>query len=105
MESKALSADDYYDGEPYVTSVWRGELDSNRDAELTHGIMHKSLRWPDPTGGDRHGGPAGMIRFIVMTPGFGEARQEAHHECWEECIFLSGDLLIPQRGGTLAGTV
>jgi hypothetical protein len=100
-----LSADDYYDGEPYVTSVWREDWTQTKMPELTHGIMHKSLRWPDPTGGDRHGGPAGMIRFIVMTPGFGEARQEAHHECWEECIFLAGDLLIPQRGVHGAGTV
>lgn len=101
----AVTAEDYYDAQPYVASVWREDWIASKMPELEHGIMHKSLRWPDPTGGDRHGGPAGMIRFILMTPGFGEARQEVHHECWEECIFLSGDLLIPQRGVHGAGTV
>ena len=100
-----LYAEDYYDGQPVVTSVWQVPWVSTEMPELKHGIMHKSLRWPDPSGGDRHGGPAGMLRFILMTPGFGETRQEAHHETWEECFFLNGDLLIPQRGVHGAGTV
>ncbi len=100
-----VRAEDYYDGQPFVSSVWRESWVSTEMPELNHGIMHKSLRWPDPSGGDRHGGPAGMIRFILMTPGFGETRQEAHHETWEEVIFLHGDLLIPQRGVHGAGTL
>jgi hypothetical protein len=72
---------------------------------MQHGVMHKYLRTPDRYEDGRGGGPQGILRFAVFTPGFAEARQEVHHQNWEEMIFLSGDLLMPERGLCGPGTV
>ncbi|MEZ5098612.1 MAG: hypothetical protein R3C15_02135 [Thermoleophilia bacterium] len=95
----------YYDDQPFVAKVREMEWTMTEMPELRHGIMHKSLRWPDPAEGLMHGGPGGMLRFILMTPGFGESRQETHHDCWEEVIWLAGDFLMPERGLHSAGSV
>jgi hypothetical protein len=97
--------DYYYDNQPFITKVWKEQWTMTDMPEVRHGIMHKSLRWPDPAEGLIHGGPGGMLRFILMTPGFGETRQETHHDCWEEIIFLSGDFSMPERGAHAAGTL
>ena len=88
----------YYDSQPFITKVWQEDWILTEMPEVRHGIMHKSLRWPDPCEGLLHGGPGGMLRFIMLTPGFPEARQETHHDCWEGIIFLSGDFMMPERG-------
>ncbi len=101
-----LPADYYYpDKAVHVTRVWQEPWLMTEMPELRHGIMHKSLRYPDPASGLCHGGPGGMLRFILMTPGFGETRQEVHHDCWEEIIWLSGDFLMPGRGLHKAGSL
>ena len=93
-----LATDYYYDNQPFVTKVWQEDWVLTDMPGVRHGIMHKSLRWPDPHEGLIHGGPAGMLRFILMTPGFPESRQETHHDCWEEIVWLSGDFMMPERG-------
>ena len=70
---------------------------------MRHGVLHKSLRFPDPAEGALHGGPGGLLRLALMAPGFGEERQEVHED-WEEIIFLGGDFLMPERGFCGAGT-
>ncbi|MGI9658030.1 MAG: cupin domain-containing protein [Gaiellaceae bacterium] len=100
-----MPLDYYYDNQPFVTKVWKEQWTITDMPEVRHGIMHKSLRWPDPADGLIHGGPGGMIRFILLTPGFGESRQETHHDCWEEVIFLSGDFSMPERGEHAAGSL
>lgn len=94
----------YYDGQVQIVKVWEKEWILTEMPGLRHGILHKSLRWPDPEGGLMHGGPNGMLRFIMMAPGFGEPRQEVHWDCWEEMVWLSGDLLMPERGLHAAGS-
>jgi hypothetical protein len=101
-----LPVDAYYpDKAIHATHVWQESWIATVMPGMLHGVMHKSLRYPDPTGGLFHGGPGGMIRFIIMTPGFAEPRQEVHHDCWEEIIFLSGDFFMPHRGLHARGTV
>lgn len=99
-----LPKDYYYDNQPYVAKVWEIDWILTEMPELRHGIMHKSLRWPDPAEGLLHGGPGGMLRFIQMAPGFGEPRQEVHWDCWEEMVWLTGDLLMPERGMHAGGS-
>tara|TARA_X000001036_G_scaffold424423_1_gene449438 strand:- start:4464 stop:5387 length:924 start_codon:yes stop_codon:yes gene_type:complete len=96
--------DYYYDNQIYVAKVWEVDWILTEMPGLRHGIMHKSLRWPDPTEGLHHGGPGGMLRFIHMAPGFGEPRQEVHWDCWEEMVWLAGDLMMPERGMHAAGS-
>ena len=102
---------DYYDGEPQITRVWDipwqgtqfpGEIDQ---ATRLHGVLSKSLRWPDPVVDDVHGGPKGLLRLVAMAPGFiGDHRAESHPGCWEEIIWLTGDFLMPGTGIQAAGS-
>jgi hypothetical protein len=94
----------YYDSAVYVAKVWQLPWVASEMPGIQHGIMHKSLRVPDPAGGAEHGGPAGLLRFIIQVPGFHDHRQEFHHACWEEIIWLSGDFLMPERGFCGPGT-
>lgn len=94
----------YYNSDVYVTKVWQEPWVASEMPGIQHGIMHKSLRVPDPAGGAMHGGPAGLLRFIIQVPGFHDHRQEFHHNCWEEIIWLSGDFLMPERGFCGPGT-
>ena len=68
-----------------------------RDRE-SHGLLHKSLRLPDPTGIGAEGGPGGMLRLMYMPPGEISPFEHAHHECWEELLLLQGDILIVDEG-------
>jgi hypothetical protein len=67
-----------------------------------HGVMHKSLRIPDPTphvseeGFD--GGPGGYLRFQYIAPQMIADAEHVHHECWEEIILLQGDVLLINEG-------
>ena len=97
--------DYYYNSQVYVTNVVDEPWIVTEMPDVTHGIMHKALRVPDPCEGVFHGGPAGSLRLILLTPGFGEPKQERHHNCYEEMIFLSGDFFMPERGYMGPGTL
>jgi hypothetical protein len=74
-----------------------------------HGVMHKSLRLPDPTpetpesGFD--GGPGGYLRFQFIAPEMIAEGEHVHHECWEEIILLQGDVLLVNEGQMAKGSV
>jgi hypothetical protein len=74
-----------------------------------HGVMHKSLRKPDPTphpvdeGMD--GGPGGYIRFQYIEPCMLAADEHVHHECFEEIILLQGDCFLVNEGQMGIGSV
>ena len=72
---------------------------------VPHAVLYKALRVPDYSDGPTHGGPGGFLRLMVMTPGFAEPRQEIHHDCWEEILFIGGDFLMPDRGFCGPGTI
>jgi hypothetical protein len=64
----------------------------------SHGIMHKSLRLPDPTGQGYDGGPAGHVRLVFISPGIDAPYEHVHHECFEEIILLQGDVMLADEG-------
>lgn len=74
-----------------------------------HGVMHKSLRLPDPTpetpeaGFD--GGPGGYLRFQFIAPEMIAEGEHVHHECWEEIILLQGDVMLINEGQMGMGSV
>ena len=74
-----------------------------------HGVMHKSLRIPDPVpqpgseGFD--GGPGGYLRFQYIAPQAIAEMEHVHHECWEEIILLQGDIMLLNEGQMTAGSV
>lgn len=74
-----------------------------------HGVMHKSLRLPDPTpetpesGFD--GGPGGYLRFQYIAPEMIAEGEHVHHECWEEIILLQGDVMLINEGQMGIGSV
>ncbi|RME66330.1 MAG: hypothetical protein D6782_04545 [Alphaproteobacteria bacterium] len=75
----------------------------------SHGIMHKSLRKPDPVphphdeGFD--GGPGGYLRFQYIAPGMIADQEHVHHECFEEIILLQGDIMLINEGQMGIGSV
>jgi len=75
----------------------------------SHGVMHKSLRAPDavpgPSGEGFDGGPGGFLRFQYISPQAIADLEHVHHECWEEIIVLSGDILLVNEGQMGAGSV
>jgi hypothetical protein len=74
-----------------------------------HGVMHKSLRKPDPVphpsdeGFD--GGPGGYLRFQYIEPGMIAGAEHVHHECFEEIILLQGDVFLVNEGQMGIGSV
>ncbi|MGI9658390.1 MAG: hypothetical protein ACR2OD_05735, partial [Gaiellaceae bacterium] len=63
-----------------------------RDTE-SHGLLHKSMRLPDPTGGAEgsgEGGPGGFVRVMYLPPGGVSPFEHGHPECWEEVYVLQG---------------
>lgn len=74
-----------------------------------HGVMHKSLRLPDPVphpseeGFD--GGPGGYIRYQYIAPNVIADSEHVHHECWEEIIVLQGDVFLVNEGQMGIGSV
>ena len=78
-----------------------------RDSE-SHGLLHKSMRLPDPSGGGEgsgEGGPGGFVRIMYLPPGEISPFEHAHHECWEELYVLQGDILIVDEGVHGLGSV
>ena len=86
-----------------VTRVWQEPWQVQTMANMPHGAIAKSLRLPDVGDGPRHGGPGGMLRLILLPPGYADA-QEHKHNCWEGLFFLAGDLFMPPRGVIGPGT-
>lgn len=84
--------------EPWVNSVPGG-----------HGVVHKSLRKPDPVphpsdeGFD--GGPGGYLRFQFIEPGLVATKEHVHHECFEEIVLLQGDCFLINEGQMGIGSV
>ena len=68
-----------------------------------HGAMFKSLRLPDPAEGAIHGGSEGAVRMFLFTPGFSDPREHVH-SVWEEMIYLTGDMMMPDRGVLAPGS-
>jgi hypothetical protein len=87
-----------------VTRVWQQQWIPAEMTNVRHGLMYRSLRTPDPGFGPIHGAPGGYLRMTYMPPGFLEPRHEVHHNCWEEIIILSGDMMMKDRGLHVAGS-
>jgi hypothetical protein len=94
---------EYYDGKVLVTHIRREPWVPSPGTDYR--VLAKSLRVPDYTKQGMHGGPGGMIRLTLLTPGESSPEQEYHHDCWEEIIFLAGDLMMAGRGHCGPGTV
>lgn len=71
----------------------------------SHSVMHKSLRRPDPYGGDFDGGPGGFLRVMFIGPGVDAPYEHVHHECFEEIFQLAGDVLLGDEGIMGLGSV
>lgn len=80
-----------------VAKVWQMDWEVQRMTNMPHGTIAKSLRLPDVGDGPVHGGPGGMLRLILLEPGYCDP-QEHKHNCWEGLVFLAGDLFMPPRG-------
>ena len=80
-----------------VTKVWQMAWEVQTMTNMPHGAIAKSLRLPDVGDGPVHGGPSGMLRLILLEPGYCDP-QEHKHNCWEGLVFLAGDLFMPPRG-------
>jgi hypothetical protein len=78
-----------------------------------HGLMHKSLRLPDPSntpyqhpdGFCADGPPGGYLRYTFIAPGIKAPYEHVHHECFEEIIMIGGDTLLADEGIMAPGTV
>ena len=86
-----------------VRRLWQEPWHASVMPTALHGAMHKSLRLPDVGEGEVHGGPGGVARVVILTPGFLDAREHVH-KVWEEMLFLGGDLLMPDRGVIAPGS-
>ena len=74
-----------------------------------HGVMHKSLRLPDPVPHPQDegfdGGPGGYLRLQYIAPQMIAEFEHVHHECWEEIILLQGDVMLLNEGQMGIGSV
>jgi hypothetical protein len=90
-----------------VVNSWM--LDWTNSMPGAHGVMHKSLRLPDPVphpldeGFD--GGPGGYLRFQYIAPQMIAEMEHVHHECWEEIVVLQGDVMLLNEGQMGIGSV
>lgn len=105
FHNRSLSGQEVYPQGIRLSRTWQEHWEPYEVPGLRHGMMYKGLREPDVTTGALHGGPRGMLRLHLITPGFPSLREEVHEDCWEEIIFLSGDLLMPKRGFAGPGTL
>lgn len=101
-----LSPPDCYNGEFVAKETWSVDWQPFIQAEdQRHGLLYKTLRTPDVAVGNIHGGRHGMLRLVLIAPGYTAPEHEYHEDSWEELIFLSGDLVMPNRGVGQGGTV
>lgn len=90
-----------------VVNSWM--LDWTNSLPGAHGVMHKSLRLPDPVphpldeGFD--GGPGGYLRLQYIAPQMIAEAEHVHHECWEEIVVLQGDVMLLNEGQMGIGSV
>jgi hypothetical protein len=92
-----------YGGELQVRRVWQEPWQHAEMPNTIHGAMFKSLRLPDPADGAVHGGVEGAVRLFLFTPGFSDPREHVH-SVWEEMIYLTGDMMMPDRGVLAPGS-
>lgn len=101
-----FGADDCYDGKLHASATWSTDWEPFiQTSDQRHGLAYKSLRVPDVVHGHVHGTEAGLLRLVLIAPGYTSPEHEYHEDSWEELFFLSGDLIMPGRGVGLAGTV
>ena len=94
-----LTAEHCYGGELHTMETWSTDWTPFVQAsDQRHGLMYKSLRVPDVTEGHTHGGPGGMLRLVLILPGYTSPEHEFHEDSWEEILFVSGDIVMPNRG-------
>ena len=86
-----------YGPDVQVRKVWQEPWKQMDMPGAIHGAMYKPLRLPDVGEGPVHGGPAGGVRLFLFTPGFSDPREHVH-TVWEEMIYLTGDMFMPDRG-------
>ncbi len=89
--------------QPSATRLWQEPWINIEGIPALHGLMFKSLRKPDVTEGEWHGGPGGLVRVASLPAGYADADEHVH-DCWEELIFIGGDLLMPPRGKIARGS-
>lgn len=94
-----------YPGGVTIRRSWEEHWQQYELPGLRHGMLYKGLRDPDVVTGALHGGPGGMLRLHLITPGYPSVQEEVHHGCTEEIIFLTGDLMMPNRGWGGPGTL
>ncbi|MCY4087980.1 MAG: hypothetical protein OXG37_14140 [Actinomycetia bacterium] len=88
---------DGYGSEVQIRKVWQEPWKQMDMPGAIHGAMYKPLRLPDIGEGAVHGGPGGGVRLYMFTPGFSDPREHVH-TVWEEMIYLTGDMFMPDRG-------
>lgn len=103
--NESLSGEDVYPGGVTLRRTWQEHWEPYEVPGLRHGMLYKGLRDPDTATGAFHGGPRGMLRLHLITPGYPSVQEEIHENCWEEILFLAGDLLMPKRGWGGPGTL
>lgn len=92
-----------YDERLQVRRVWQEPWQAADMPGAIHGAMFKSLRLPDAAFGAVHGGAEGAVRLFLFTPGFSDPREHVH-SVWEEMIYLTGDMMMPDRGVLAPGS-
>jgi len=100
-----LRGEDVYPAGLTLRRTWEEHWQQYELPGLRHGMLYKGLRDPDIVTGALHGGPAGFLRLHLITPGYPSVQEEVHHDCCEEIILLTGDLLMPKRGWGGPGTL
>jgi hypothetical protein len=103
--NEGISGEDVYPDGVSLRRTWQEHWEPYEVPGLRHGMLYKGLRDPDVATGEAHGGPRGMLRLHLITPGFASVQEEVHKDCWEEIFFLAGDLLMPKRGWGGPGTL
>jgi hypothetical protein len=103
--NEGLPGEDVYPDGISLRRTWQDHWEPYEVPGLRHGMLYKGLRQPDKVKGAFHGGPRGMLRLHLITPGYPSVQEEIHENCAEEILFIAGDLLMPNRGWGGPGTL
>ena len=105
FHNESLLGEEVYPNGVSIRRTWQEHWEPYEVPGLRHGMLYKPLRDPDNVKGGLHGGPKGMLRLHLITPGYPSVQEEIHPDCWEEILFIAGDLLMPNRGFGGPGTL